>query len=950
MTRALEKQKPNPPDAQLPPAPSSADAGLATAPSTAAVTAALAGMAAAWAAAGSIGMMIDPLRDALVWLAVAVAVVAGWPRNGRPWLDTVWLAAAVALAAVLTLLPSEASGVLAVAVVLAALARALDGADRRLLAVSAAAVAVFGGYRLALASIPGVWLAADGLGLTLGGIAAGMWGRPLWVGATFGGVDFLVLMAAVLAGWLISTEPPWKGRAICAVLAILVAQLACLTVLTFATDLAEALPEPPLPPETDLYQPPPWNWSEAAASLFPWNVPLVGLVLQLVVAAAMFRWSRWKIQEGGKQPEAAGPFGRVPTRVAAAALVLAATAGPLATLWLGKSDLEGKTVVAFAEGYLDWEKPVYDSYGQYSAGMYGMLPSFVASLGGRLVISDDLADEDLSAADVLVLLHPTKPWPEDRVGRVWEYVRSGGSLLVVGEPRVNEDRFTSAFEEVLAPGRLRIRYDTVVPRAGRWEDSLQALAHPATVGVDNRRGRFGMVKGSSLEVRFPGRPMLAGRWGWSDPGSDALETDVYRFDAGEKLGDLVLAAEERFGRGRVVVLGDVGSMTNLGNVGCYPFTGRLLAYLAGDSSSPQSGVRQALAVLAWLGLAAVLVWFRQPALVAAAAVLMALAAAGATAVDGWKSSVLPDTEKAGSEIGIACIDASHVEAYNDYDWTHDDIAGLKLTLMRNGYLPLLLPELSPRRLAGADLLISIGPARRFTAAERRVVGEFVQSGGILIAMAGADRAEATNGLVDQFGLKIPTSPVRAGQAGEEPRPMGNFRTRFLDAGDYWAHVLFYAGWPIDRPPSPGGEVLVFGFHELPVIGARYVGEGAAVLIGDTEFAMNKNLEYVGGEPFDGGRENAHFWRWLLARLTDRPPWIPPKPQGGAALEAALKSEAEPGGQSQTTPEPSAQTPAEPMPLVEPDEMDRPNDNSMLPREPVPVEGPDLPSSDEEARQ
>ena len=50
-----------------------------------------------------------------------------------------------------------------------------------------------------------------------------------------------------------------------------------------------------------------------------------------------------------------------------------------------------------------------------------------------------------------------------------------------------------------------------------------------------------------------------------------------------------------------------------------------------------------------------------------------------------------------------------------------------------------------------------------------------------------------------------------------------------------------------------------------------------MLIGDTCFAMNKNLEYIGGEPFFGAYANAHFWRWLLTRLQGQPEWIPPRP-------------------------------------------------------------------------
>ena len=77
-------------------------------------------------------------------------------------------------------------------------------------------------------------------------------------------------------------------------------------------------------------------------------------------------------------------------------------------------------------------------------------------------------------------------------------------------------------------------------------------------------------------------------------------------------------------------------------------------------------------------------------------------------------------------------------------------------------------------------------------------------------------------------------------------------------------VLFHAGWPVVAD-MPGAEVLVGGKQDRPIVMLRHVGRGSVVLIGDTGFAMNENLEYVTGEPFDGQYENAQFWRWLLDR-------------------------------------------------------------------------------------
>ena len=72
--------------------------------SIAAVIAACAAIAAAWLAAGSTGLLAEPLRSALTYLALAVAVVAGLPVRTIPR----WFAAAVVLVAFLPLATSVA--------------------------------------------------------------------------------------------------------------------------------------------------------------------------------------------------------------------------------------------------------------------------------------------------------------------------------------------------------------------------------------------------------------------------------------------------------------------------------------------------------------------------------------------------------------------------------------------------------------------------------------------------------------------------------------------------------------------------------------------------------------------------------------------------------------------------------------------------------------------------
>lgn len=100
-------------------------------------------------------------------------------------------------------------------------------------------------------------------------------------------------------------------------------------------------------------------------------------------------------------------------------------------------------------------------------------------------------------------------------------------------------------------------------------------------------------------------------------------TNRAAWDAGERLGDLVLAAERRVGRGRVITLGDSGCLTNSGSVRAFRFTGRLLAYLADKAPSPQVWWRQLGGLLAVLCLCGFVVRGARPEAAATSALLLA---------------------------------------------------------------------------------------------------------------------------------------------------------------------------------------------------------------------------------------------------------------------------------------------------------------------------------------
>jgi hypothetical protein len=860
------------------------------------VAAALAILFAAWCAAGSLGLVAHPLRLALVYAALTLAASATWPWNlagRRSW----WLIGILGLVALRATTAVSAEHELAVVLAVAAWLAMVSHDNRRLvLQACTRAVAVLALFRVACSSVWSVWLLGDFIGQRLGRGVGSLLGVPLNVGASFAGLDFLVLMAALFAGWLIATEGSKVGRAVATALAVLGVHLLYLITVAYALDWVALLPAAAEPVFDHPYVPPAWSWSNEVRQLLPWNLPALAAILHLAVVAIMFRWSRWPAAETAAETDTAasgtrawaGRFAWRQGMVAATPYIAAAMLPICATLSLTRTDLSGKRFVANQEGNLDWERPQHERYGHAAAGWFGMLPPLVESLGGALRVSPDLGAADLAQADVVLLLHPNGPVAEPTRQRLREFVRRGGSLLVVAEPYQQQGDVRSGFDDVLAETRIRVRHDVAVSAAGGWQHSSEWLAHPVTRGIGPRTGAYFSDLGPSLEVRWPARPLVLGRWGWSDPGSDAVLTGVSRLEAGERLGDLVLAAEEHVGAGRVLVLADAFPLTNEGGVRAYGYTGRLLSYLAQRPTGPQTPWRQAATMFLGLGLLAAVAYRLEPSRVLAVVLIWTASQTACEAFSRHASRVVPDgrlvaldvaaSDGSGSGSRLAYIDASHLPAYSDAQWAFDGINGLTLALMRSGYLTLTLPELSRERLERAAIFVTVAPARPFTAAQRRQLVEFVERGGTFFCLVGAEESASSASLLDEFGIRVPPSPVPTTGRWHEPEPLGHVRAMYGDGdpegpAEARAEVQFYAAWPVATDAN--AEVLVRTAHGQPVVVSRQIGSGRIVVIGDTGFALNKNLEYVGGQPFRGRYDNAHFWRWLLGRVTDAPPWSPP---------------------------------------------------------------------------
>jgi hypothetical protein len=331
----------------------------------------------------------------------------------------------------------------------------------------------------------------------------------LEVGATFGGIDFLVLTSAVYVGWIFSTAPPRRHRALWAAAAIVVGHLACLAAIAYSDSLSAALPNVVAPPESDTNAVGIWTWGNGLRTMIPWNMPLLMLLVHGAIVAVMARSASWlpiveldprelkRLKEKEAKEEIPGSVLAADAMFRCGPAILSFAAVLLVSLAFSSADLKGKKIVAYEKGFVDWNKPTYDSQDN---GLFGMLPVFVESLGGKFILSKNLAPDDFTSANVLLLLHPNQPWDEKTLGRIRQFVEGGGSLLLAADPAICDGNSSSRFNEVLEPLAMRVRFDTAVARAGSWEQSCETFNHPAVMGIDDLRNRFGLKRGSSIAL------------------------------------------------------------------------------------------------------------------------------------------------------------------------------------------------------------------------------------------------------------------------------------------------------------------------------------------------------------------------------------------------------------------------------------------------------------------
>jgi len=749
-------------------------------------------------AVASLTGALGPLDAAPAFLALALGM-AGWAlASGR---------GPIALLPVLAGLPAIAA-VTGTEPRLGLLALVALATPSRARAAGAAFVAGALAWRIAIARLPGLWMASVGASRSVShavGVAAR---RPLDLGPSASGLDLLILLAIALA----AARPGGRRGAWRRGIAGAVATLAFMAWVGSSVPARAGLP---------LDAPAVFNLahehlaparSEVARAMLGW-LPVLCLVMACLLAG---RPRHRRVSTS--RPRAATAF--VAAAVLGAALIAPMRAAP--------ARRDGELLLLKSPAF-DLEVPRTGRHGIANAGMFGLFARYLALDGHRTrVHTGPITQEALDAARVVIMAVPTMP-PDTAGARLLErFVERGGSLLVLSD---HTDLLGTMRAGNALTGRwgMRARFDSAYPAVREWAGCLDGFGIPVT-------GRAGIGTGASLDVRPPARPLIIGRYALSDRGDRSnggrgAWLGDYSYEPGEQLGDLPVAAIARPGSGRVVMFGDTSSFQNVVLPFSYPFVADLLDRLSRPAVVRAGRVDACVGTLAVvLGLLAI-AGSRTAAAGLAAGVTLSAIVLSLSAGPG-------PLQRLAAGAPVAIVDGAHLNRYATRLWEERSIGGLIVNLQRSGYLPVISESRLHGRIDPAALVVILAPRVPLGSEEVDALAAHLERGGTVLVAAGSGQSGPVSGLLERYGLSIGTMPL-----GPVPIAADMDRAAFEQAR---RRPQFRAAWPVLSSGLVPTRPLYRGFGRPIVVEAAIEGAGGRrgrlLVIADPDFLTDRVLE------------------------------------------------------------------------------------------------------------
>ncbi|MBU1752873.1 hypothetical protein KKG56_03300 [bacterium] len=511
---------------------------------------------------------------------------------------------------------------------------------------------------------------------------------------------------------------------------------------------------------------------------------------------------------------------------------------------------------------------------------HGRLIDFLKAYGYRIETrSEPLTTGVLKKYDILLLIMPSHAYTRKEINNIRKFVEDGGGLMVIGD-HTNVDDVMASLNPVIEGFNVRLNFDIV-----RVDKSIPAnifAAHcPMFQGIDPVR-ETAIGNGASLSVSLPAIPILSVGYGaFSDIGDVKTGPDQAYLgngimDKGERIGDHILAACSKYGKGRLIVFGDSSYFQNLALYRNYKFAYQCFDWLNRMNSSHGNAWLILFTVL--LFVAAAIIFYGQgiqqigyamiPSLIISQCIAFAVNNHAYPAIDYKK---LGQSGQSGQKV---LFDFAHFPQHRTY-WEDTDnyptsLDSLVHQTLRVGLYPSLkyMGRLNAQGLKGYDAMVVSCPNLPYTKQEVRDIQQWVHHGGGLLVIDGASGATIVNALLKPFEIRL------------EDKPLGTyFCQKDSDGNDFKVPMSFTTQRFIKHPITQGinsiwfmtpvavrGGILLAYVYDYPTMVYKKYGAGRVVVVGDDLFFANYISEGEKGiVDYDKVVLNWNLMKWLVGR-------------------------------------------------------------------------------------
>lgn len=479
---------------------------------------------------------------------------------------------------------------------------------------------------------------------------------------------------------------------------------------------------------------------------------------------------------------------------------------------------------------------------------HGRLVELLKKYGFEVGFVETITKDPLHKADILVLIMCAKPYTKEEIKSIREFVLDGGGLLVIGD-HTDTRNTGSSLNPVIEEFGIRFRFDTLWIR-GRDRINLHYRPHPTHFDLE----KIYLAVGASLQTKYPARPIIQSSYAvysdYGDPDNTPIHLGNSMPDKDEKVNDLTLIADSRYGNGRVFVLGDSTCFQNASIYANYLFAYRIFDWL--NHKKGHTGyIKIILLVMIFFIIVLLIILFFQRGisreyLFAAIGLSLVLAVRLGGIIN---SKVYPTPKRLENSI---LIDLAHQNEYNTL-WTvrtksekETSLDGLIAQIIRKGYHPVLKSKgkYTFDELQEYEALFIICPNTPFSSKEIEAIVKYCEQGGGVLLVEGVRKWTGGNSLWESFGFFKNRYPLSA------DNPILSYLGLPLSIpyGKFYPHLIPHtitqgiSRLKMVNPCKIDGGLPIAFINRSPVISFKEFGRGIIVAIADDRIFANYMMD------------------------------------------------------------------------------------------------------------